>query len=248
LASNFYIVFRKSYIKRGWATLREDSEQKYAVDLTFDKSQLDQFEKFLTSCETTLCCVVCLSVGQLLKKNVVPKEYRKHFPEGMKSHARENVVLLCLKCHALSNEHDFLKRGQLADQYNAPVDRENITSPGQNGSKEARSAGRALVKSYSKLPKKRRLELEKTLVAYFEVEKFTMDLAETASKLVELKIDDEDKENCQHHGLRVVKALLKSGGIEALKNFEASWRQQFVKVMKPQLVHEGWNSKNIGAK
>lgn len=111
----------------------------------------------------------------------------------------------------MSNEHDFLKRGQLADQYNAPVDRENITSPGQNGSKEARSAGRALVKSYSKLPKKRRLELEKTLVAYFEVEKFTMDLAETASKLVELKIDDEDKENCQHHGLRVVKALLKSG-------------------------------------
>merc|ERR1712018_28918 len=91
----------RSYVKRGWATLREDSEQKYVVDLTFDKTQLDQFDKFLTSCEKTLSCVVCSSVEQLVRKNVVPREYRRHFPAAMKTQdARQDVVLLCLKCHA----------------------------------------------------------------------------------------------------------------------------------------------------
>ena len=116
--------FRRWYVKRGWATLREDSDQKYIIDLTIEQCQLNQFysvacsyqnkvisfklmniklkrpnsnsEKYYTT-EKENQCVVCASTEQLIRKNVVPREYRKHFPTVMKTHVSHDIVLLCLK-------------------------------------------------------------------------------------------------------------------------------------------------------
>ena len=103
----------------------------------------------------------------------------------MKTHVSHDIVLLCLKCHARSNELDFLKRASLGDQYNAPLGNENVARANLESKerKAARSAGNALVKSYDKLPEARREQLETMLINFFDEPSFTMDLAERASKL-----------------------------------------------------------------
>ena len=71
-----------------------------------------------------------------------------------------------------------------------------------------------------------------------------MDLAEKASKLtimVPKEDGEEGEEKFQQHGVKVVNILQNSGGIEALKDFEVSWRQHFLDVMKPQYMPDGWD-------
>ena len=53
-------------------------------------------EKYYTT-EKNNECVVCGSTKSLIRKNVVPREYRKHFPTVMKCHVSHDIVLLCLK-------------------------------------------------------------------------------------------------------------------------------------------------------
>ena len=101
------------------------------------------------------------------------------------------------------------------------------------------------MKNYAKLPEARRLELERMLVEFFEADgEFTMALAEEASKLsiMVAKTDDQDKEEeFQQHGVKVVSILQETGGIEALKEFEVSWRKHFLEVMKPAFMPSGWD-------
>ncbi|CAM1154706.1 EXD2 (predicted) [Pycnogonum litorale] len=66
-------------------------------------------------------CVVCKSTKSLLRKNIVPHEYRRHFPGILKSHSSHDVVILCVDCHIRSNFMDAKLRQQLALQCNAPI-------------------------------------------------------------------------------------------------------------------------------
>ena len=64
-------------------------------------------------------CVVCATTDALIRRILVPREYRKHFPLAV--HAKRDVVLLCLNCHSKNNEFDQIKRLELAVTYAAPV-------------------------------------------------------------------------------------------------------------------------------
>ena len=78
-----------------------------------------------------------------------------------------------------------------------------------------------VVKAYNKLPEKRRLELEKSLVDFFEADEFSMDLAEKASKLtimVPKEDGEEGEEKFQQHGVKVVNILQTSGSFFRLEN------------------------------
>ena len=59
-------------------------------------------EKYYTT-EKNNECVVCGSTKSLIRKNVVPREYRKHFPTVMKCHVSHDIVLLCLKVKKLKS-------------------------------------------------------------------------------------------------------------------------------------------------
>ncbi|CAH2208740.1 jg13959, partial [Pararge aegeria aegeria] len=66
-------------------------------------------------------CVVCGGQDSYIRKNVVPREYRKYFPEIMKEHSSHDVVLLCASCHQLSNMLDRTLRERLAELCDAPL-------------------------------------------------------------------------------------------------------------------------------
>lgn len=68
-------------------------------------------------------CVVCGRRDAYIRKNVVPREYRKHFPVVMKSHTCHDILLLCPNCHQVSNISDNKIRNKLVVTCSAPFKR-----------------------------------------------------------------------------------------------------------------------------
>ena len=60
-------------------------------------------------------CVVCGQTESCVRKNIVPKEYLKHFPDIMKNYQSHDVLLLCVTCHKISYNYDWALRKQLAE-------------------------------------------------------------------------------------------------------------------------------------
>ena len=56
-----------------------------------------------------------------MRKNVVPHDYRRHFPPEMKDHHSHDILLTCPQCHGLANLYDDQLRKELAIKYNAPL-------------------------------------------------------------------------------------------------------------------------------
>ena len=125
--------------------------------------------------------------------------------------------------------------------------------------RSARSAGNALLKNEAKIPAgypllsvrhptniyliARVAVLKKTLSDFFDEDEFDRSMIEKASALPVTIGQDEngEEENFVQHGEKVIKLITEGGGIDSLKDFEVSWRQHFLDVMKPKFLPEGWN-------
>ncbi|CBY38052.1 unnamed protein product [Oikopleura dioica] len=207
------------YVKKGLGELVEDTETSFIVRLKFEPSgrpNTDSEKYYVTEKENV--CVVCNEKNGLLRKNVVPREYRKHFPIVMKCHVSHDVVLLCLRCHGRSNELDYLKRARIADKFVAPLGNADlakaILEPKER--RNVRSGGNALLKNRAKLPEKRINELESIIMEYFNATVWTGDLEQKASDLPVLAGSEEEAQSFVQHGEKVVASLMTSGGIESL--------------------------------
>lgn len=190
------------YVKKGLGELVEDTETSFIVRLKFEPSgrpNTDSEKYYVTEKENV--CVVCNEKNGLLRKNVVPREYRKHFPILMKCHVsremRHDVVLLCLRCHGRSNELDYLKRARIADKFVAPLGNADlakaILEPKER--RNVRSGGNALLKNRAKLPEKRINELESIIMEYFNATVWTGDLEQKASDLPVLAGSEEEAQS-----------------------------------------------------
>ncbi|CAK1600277.1 unnamed protein product [Parnassius mnemosyne] len=186
-------------------------------------------------------CVVCGSNNSYIRKNVVPREYRKYFPEIMKDHSSHDVVLLCVECHQRSNMRDQSVREQLAAQCEAPL---SVHGEGKYKEdpefKKVRSAARALLYQSRKhvLPETRRNELENVILQHFpEHDNITEDLLKEAAEM-QVVFENIDYES---HGHKVVEYFLKHDGLLQL---EEMWRVHFLHSMKPKYMPELWSVKH----
>jgi hypothetical protein len=153
-------------------------------------------------------CVVCGAEESYLRKNVVPHEYRRYFPAVMKDHQSHDVLLLCVRCHQLSNLHDASLRTKLALECNAPIGTENDVKLRDNFDlKRVKSAGRALYNAKDKLPEQRKNELLQILKDHYKVEHATDEVILMASE------SDFHEENANYtpHSRAVVQHHLKEG-------------------------------------
>lgn len=106
----------------------------------------------------------------LLRKNIVPHEYRRHFPNEMKDHNSHDILLLCTSCHAASNVHDASLKQQLADDFAAPQGcEEGVRTMEDPDRRRVRSAARALLTAGEGLPEWRRNELLALIRNYLDV-------------------------------------------------------------------------------
>ncbi|XP_037688377.1 exonuclease 3'-5' domain-containing protein 2 isoform X3 [Choloepus didactylus] len=97
------------------------SEEPFVVKLRFEPAGRPESPGDYYLMVKENLCVVCGKRDSYIRKNVIPHEYRKHFPIEMKDHNSHDVLLLCTSCHAVSNYYDNHLKQQLAKEFQAPI-------------------------------------------------------------------------------------------------------------------------------
>ncbi|KAG7466105.1 hypothetical protein MATL_G00161360 [Megalops atlanticus] len=236
----------KWYLDKGIGELI--SEDPYIVRLKFEPSGRpdSQHDYYLTAKENL--CVVCGKMETYIRKNIVPHEYRRHFPAEMKDHNSHDILLLCTACHAASNVHDGLLKQRLAEEHDAPLAcEEGVRVLEDSDRRRARSAARALLTAGEGLPESRREELHDIVRNFFSEE---LQQQELTTEQLQRAADLETRifnESYVPHGLKVVRAYAKRG-LRGLMELERRWRQHFLSTMQPRHLHPLWSVHHNHAK
>ncbi|XP_019618501.1 PREDICTED: exonuclease 3'-5' domain-containing protein 2-like [Branchiostoma belcheri] len=213
------------------------SEDPLTIQLKFEPSgrPSSQDDQYYLSVKENVCCV-CGRSESYIRKNVVPHEYRRHFPRAMKDHLSHDVLLLCTVCHQQTSYHDNRLRNQIAREFNAPLGSEdNVKFLEDPVRRKARTAAKALLRDNNKIPAERKSELETQVKEHYNTEELTTSmLAEAAS--LETRIENE---NFVPHAEKVVRSLLEREN--GLVSFEKRWRRHFLDNMKPQFLPPLWS-------
>uniref|UniRef100_A0A1A9ZM47 Exonuclease 3'-5' domain-containing protein 2 n=1 Tax=Glossina pallidipes TaxID=7398 RepID=A0A1A9ZM47_GLOPL len=183
-------------------------------------------------------CVVCGERNAFVRKNIVPREYRKHFPVVLKSHTSHDVLLLCPKCHQISNISDYKVRNKLSEMCDAPCNyHQKVPKPAELPElRQVKMAARALLNHAEQIPLERRKYLETLILNHFkESEDINWDMIREASELH----TREPNENCCTHGEKVVQKFQTDFG--GLKELEKLWRQHFLNTMEPKYLPPLWD-------
>ncbi|KAG7274673.1 hypothetical protein CRUP_004597, partial [Coryphaenoides rupestris] len=135
------------YLDKGIGVL--ESQDPFVVRLLFEPSgRPESNQNYYLTAKENLC-------------NIVPHEYRRHFPTEMKDHNSHDILLLCTACHAASNVHDSSLKQRLAAEHGAPQGSETgLHVLEDSARRRVRCAARALLKAGEALPGKRRAELQ----------------------------------------------------------------------------------------
>ncbi|XP_032630693.1 exonuclease 3'-5' domain-containing protein 2 [Chelonoidis abingdonii] len=212
------------------------STDPFVVKLQFEPSGRpeSQVDYYLTVKENL--CVVCGKRESYIRKNIVPHEYRRHFPIQMKDHNSHDVLLLCTSCHAISNYYDNHLKQRLAEEFGALIGcEEGVRLLEDPLRRQVRSGARALLNADS-LPDTRREELLQGIKDFFNTETITSEMLQEAAGL-ETRICNE---SYMPHGLKVVQCFAK-GGLRSLMELERRWRQHFLDTMQPKHLPERWS-------
>lgn len=213
------------------------SEDPLIVRLKFEPAGRPQMEmqdgQFYLQ-ERQNICVVCGKGETFIRKNVVPREYRKYFPDTLKAHQNHDVVLLCSGCHRLNNMRDQQLRFKLAEEFDAPIGTEqDVKCTFDKSLKSVRYAAGALLRSRDEIPEKRIVELENIIKNFYNIEEITQEHLEKAYNM-DVKIWNDDY---QAHGYKVFKAYEKIG----LVKLEQRWREFFLSSMEPKFMPNCWS-------
>ncbi|XP_051942544.1 exonuclease 3'-5' domain-containing protein 2 [Hippocampus zosterae] len=227
----------KWYLDRGIGELQ--SEDPFVVRLLFEPSgRPDSNQDYYLTPKENLC-VVCGRSDSYIRKNIVPHEYRRHFPNEMKDHNSHDILLLCTSCHAASNVHDASLKQQLADDFAAPQGcEEGVRTMEDLDRRRVRSAARALLTAGEGLPEWRRNELLALIRNFLDVghegELTGEELRQAAA--LETRISNEAY---VPHGLKVVRAYAERGA-QGLMELERRWREHFLSSMHPKHLPPLW--------
>lgn len=212
------------------------SEEPFVVKLRFEPAGRPESPGDYYLMVKENLCVVCGKRDSYIRKNVIPHEYRKHFPIEMKDHNSHDVLLLCTSCHAISNYYDNHLKQQLAKEFQAPIGSEEglrlLEDPER---RQVRSGARALLNAES-LPAHRKEELLQALREFYNTDTVTEEMLQEAASL-ETRISNE---NYVPHGLKVVQ-YHSQGGLRSLMQLESRWRQHFLDSMQPKHLPQQWS-------
>ncbi|XP_015432438.1 PREDICTED: exonuclease 3'-5' domain-containing protein 2 [Dufourea novaeangliae] len=219
-------------------------QEPFTVRLKFEPSgrALGEVGQYYTQVKVNQC-VVCGTLEKFIRKNVVPREYRKYFPLVMKAHQSHDILLLCPVCHEISNCYDLQLRRKLADMCDAPLagPLTHVRNKYVNNWRKLHSAVKALREERT-LPDSRRIELEHYILECTGQQQVTpalLDLVYQELKHAMVSMPNYDQSKCQPHGLKVVQYFEKREG--GLIELEQMWREHFLVTMKPKYLPKLWS-------
>ena len=209
------------YIKKNLGSLVEDK----TVQLNYEPKirDLDDFTRKMNNPyyfePLKSQCVVCSSANHLIFFHLIPKDYRKWFPENKKTHNNKDVMLLCEKCHQYYGYYLNKLRDDFLRVYNIKLD-QNLKT----------------VRNYAK-----KLLLHDFNEDHRYFAKITEHLGhkpthEDLEKLSNLSPYigiNECSSPCEY----IVKRYISK---DKITDFEEIWRNYFVEVMEPKFLPEGW--------
>ena len=218
------------YVKKGLGVEIEGAAD-YTVRLNFEPAGRAEADYYKAAKENR--CVVCGETENLIRKNIVPHEYRKFFPKIMKEKTSHDVLLLCVTCHRNSNICDLKVRQKLEESCEAPID--STTPDDAQAAKKLRHhqrLGRALL-YLNQLPDKRKKELKDELSELYPGQ-------EISEEFLQSLVDQECSPSGikRSHGELVCEKFKNDDGLVAL---EKVWREHFLKSMEPKFMPELWN-------
>ncbi|XP_068690775.1 uncharacterized protein [Montipora foliosa] len=156
----------------------------YTVQLDFEPAGRPGTEDYYYLNFKDNVCVVCGSDESYMRKNVVPHDYRRHFPLVMKDHHSHDILLTCPKCHCLANHHDDQLRKELAIKYNAPLGNAAVCRLVEDPVlRKVKSAARALNYAGNKIPEDRHQELSIIVQKYFNAPVLTQEIIMQAAAM-----------------------------------------------------------------
>ncbi|XP_051579178.1 exonuclease 3'-5' domain-containing protein 2 isoform X2 [Myxocyprinus asiaticus] len=227
----------KWYLEKGIGELV--SEDPFIVRLLFEPSGRPESQKDYYLIAKENLCVVCGKAESYIRKNIVPHEYRRHFPAEMKDHNSHDILLLCTSCHAASNVHDGILKQQLVEEHSAPQGCEvGVRLLEDADRRRVRSAARALLSASDGMPESRREELLSIIQSFFcnSHQDVTQEMLQRAAAL-ETRIFNE---SFVSHGVKVVRAYAEHG-LPGLMELERRWRQHFLTSMHPRYLPPLWS-------
>lgn len=231
------------YVNKGRGVVVQ-TEPVYTVRLTFEPAgrAVGETGEYYRTVRENLC-VVCGKENNLIRKNVVPHEYRKFFPTVMKDKTSHDILLLCIHCHQLSNITDLKMRQMLQATCDAPLIGEILPEDVEAANKlrrEQRQAN-ALYQSKQLIPEWRKAELKENLQkAYPDDEINDSFLENLLSKEVALS-----RNLAASHGEMVVKKFRET---EGLVHLEKLWRNHFLNSMNPKHMPTHWDVNHNGSR
>ena len=179
-------------------------------------------------------CVVCAedNLEVLTKHHIVPSEYRKHFPNEIKDHNSHDIVPICIDCHAEYEEkHANILKYKIGENYNAPY--KGINEDKYLLYTACRHAN--LIKDKAdQIPQERIDALMETIYKFYG----SYDISR--EEMQDLRSIDSSKiiyTNTELHGQLVVSRIVD------YQEFVETWRQDFVNVMSPKYLPDGWEVK-----
>jgi hypothetical protein len=159
------------YLTRGLAKLEAEDTIRLNFEPKGDGSAGDPY--YLSHRDNV--CVVCgadASQIGMRRHHVVPLEYRRHFPEYIKSHEAHDVLLVCVDCHVAVEAANHRFRQQIAEETGVPLDRSAAErahmNPHERMLARVRGEASALQRADSRLPEARRRELRASVAAFCE--------------------------------------------------------------------------------
>jgi hypothetical protein len=181
-------------------------------------------------------CVVCGAEQSLVKHNVIPHAYKRHFPLHVKSHASHDVLLFCVPCHMTCSQHNEILKSKLAEEMGVPL----TTTPKSAHVSFARirSAATAMLRDADKIPPERRASLLEVVAKHFGVlaVNVTTEMLEEASAFEAKpgRVAPEDT----HEALLVAKLSTP----DQRRAFCLRWRLHMLRTMQPRHLSPHWNA------
>jgi hypothetical protein len=228
-----FLMFRCHRDRADWYLERDlaeiITEQPLVMKLKFVPAGLGNKNQPYYLAQKINRCVCCGTNEDLTKHHVVPRCYRKFFPEELKNSSSHDVLIVCVPCHMKYETHAMQRKIQLEHEYNIPItavmDTEVLNLA------KAVSAACALVSYQDKIPLARQ-EVLKTTIAEQGFKTDYESLCELAGS--RKKRQRKPRREFTHGKLIVEK-------ITDLEAFILMWRKDFIDTMDPQYLPELWS-------
>ena len=231
------------YLKKNLAVLVEE-KNKYGdktIQLKFEaKGRGHAGDEFYLS-QMNNRCVGCGSTSNgLISHSVVPRAFRKHFPEKYKSHSNHDIVLLCRVCKKRMSDASCRKKDEiladLQDEHESKF-REYKESTDERTISQTLKACNALLKH--QLPEEVKRRYERLVCQYLDIES---SLSESDIQALRQKLQTHVKERDRMKpdvASIYAKTLLRDPS--SIQNFVFMWRNFFVDTLKPRFLVRGWS-------